>query len=127
MIIQIIMIPYISMVYFEDVHSLHYISIFSSFTSFFQTVFSGLHYAVFICVYVVYFNSLHSSVSIPFSLPLPLIPQTVYHAHPCPIIIIVNNIILGLVSKNGLKHATVVLLSLAYLAQLVISSSINFF
>jgi hypothetical protein len=44
----------------------------------FQTLFGGFHYAVFICVYAVYFNPLHPSVSFPFPFPVLTDPLRQY-------------------------------------------------
>jgi hypothetical protein len=49
----IVIITYVCIIYFEQVHPLHYI--FNP--PFSKAVFGGFHYAIFICRYVEYFHS----------------------------------------------------------------------
>jgi hypothetical protein len=76
-----------------------------------------------ICVYVVYFNPLHSQY-----LPFPLITlQIVPTLYLCPIVVItLNVIILGLDSTNDQKHEKFVFLSWLILLNMMFFSSIHF-
>jgi hypothetical protein len=82
----IVIIPYMSQVYFEQVHALHCILI-SPCSLLFQTVFGRFNYAVFQHTHVVHFNSLPSSEFIPF--PPTDAPWLYPLSHSCPIIVII--------------------------------------
>jgi hypothetical protein len=82
-----VVIPYMHTVYFEQVHSLHYIPTPSSLLPLFCTVFRGFHYAVFKHTY-----SLFQPSSLPpqysfFSPSLSHLspPQIISLSHSCPI------------------------------------------
>jgi hypothetical protein len=81
-------------VYIEQLNPLHYIFIFSSFTSTIQTGFGEFDYAVLICIYVTHFDPLHLPIS--FLPPTPAVPspQTTPPLHSWLIITITAHIII---------------------------------